>query len=329
MAMRRREFIALLGSAATAWPLAARAQPATRAMVGFLSGRSLSIDAGLVEGFKRGLKETGYIEGQNLGIEFRWADGQFDRLPGMVADLIGHGVSVIFAGGIDARIRAVKVAISATPAVYAVGGDPVEYGIVESMNRPGGTATAVTVLTSALWPKRLEILREILPSIGLIGLLLNPDNLTADSVEKEVRAAGHHLGVEIKVVNARNDAELDDAYPAFKQAGVSALLIMGDTLMNARRPWLISLAKRYNLPSMYERRDFPAEGGLMSYGASPVDQYLQAGIYVGRILNGAKPADLPAMQPTRFELVINLKTAKSLDITVPQTLQVGADEVIE
>jgi putative tryptophan/tyrosine transport system substrate-binding protein len=325
--MRRREFITLLGST-VAWPLAARAA-GHWAVVGFLSGRSLSTDARLVEAFRRGLRETGYIEGQNLEIEFRWADGQFDRLPGMVADLIKHEVSVIFAGGMDVQVRAVKAAISTTPAVYAVGGDPVKYGIVDSMNRPGGTATAVTTLTSTLWPKRLEILRELLPPVGLIGLLLNPNNLTADSVEKEVRAAGRLLGTEIKVVNARNDAELDDAYPAFKEAGVSALLIMGDSLMNARRPRPISLAKRYNLPSLYERRDFPAEGGLMSYGASVGDQYLQSGIYVGRILNGAKPADLPALQPTRFELVINLKTAKSLAITVPQTPQVAADEVIE
>jgi putative ABC transport system substrate-binding protein len=326
--VRRREFITLLGGFA-AWPLPARAQRVTRAVVGFLSGRSLSTDARLVEAFRRGLKETGHIEGQNLEIEFRWAEGQFDRLPGMVADLVNRRVSVVFAGGMDVEIRAVKAAISGTPAVYAIGGDPVEYGLVESMNRPGGSATAVTVLTSALWPKRLEILHELLPSIRVIGLILNPDNLTADGIEKEVRAAGHLFGIEIKVVKARNDAELDDAYPAFEQAGAGALLIMGDTLMNARRPRLISLANRYNLPSLYDRRDFPAEGGLMSYGANPADQYLQSGIYVGRILNGAKPADLPALQPTRFEFVINLKAAKALGITVPLTLQVAADEVLE
>jgi putative ABC transport system substrate-binding protein len=229
----------------------------------------------------------------------------------------------------DIKVRAVKFALSTTPAVYAVGGDPVEYGLVASMNRPGGTATAVTVLTSAIWPKRLEILREILPSVKVIGLLLNPNNLTAASIEKEVHAAGHQLEIEIKVVNARNDSELNDAYPDLKQAGAGALLVMGDTLMNVRRPQLISLADRYSLPSLYDRREFPAEGGLMSYGASPIDQYLQSGIYVGRILNGAKPSDLPALQPTQFELVINLKTAKALDMTVPQTLLVAADEVIE
>jgi putative ABC transport system substrate-binding protein len=326
--MRRREFIATIGAAAI-WPLIANAEKSGELIVGFLSGRSLSTDADLVEAFKRGLKETGYIEGQNLKIEFRWAEGQFDRLPAMAADLIGRGAAVIFAGGMDVQVRAVKSALSGTPAVYAVGGDPVEYGIVASLNRPGGTATAVTVLTSAIWPKRLEILREILPPLKVIGLLLNPNNLTATSIEKEVRVAGHRLGIEIKVVNARNDAELKDAYPAFKEAGAGALLVMGDTLMNARRPQLISLADQYSLPSLYDRREFPAEGGLMSYGASPIDQYLQSGIYVGRILNGAKPSDLPALQPTRFELVINLKKAKALGLTVPPALLALADEVIE
>jgi putative ABC transport system substrate-binding protein len=327
--MRRREFITLVGGATLARPLAARAQQKLIPSVGFLSGRSLSSDAHLVAAFRQGLSEIGYVEGQNLTIEFRWAEGQFDRLPGMVADLIGHQVSVIFAGGMDVQIRAVKDAISTTPAVYAVGGDPVEYGIVASMNRPGGNATAVTVLTAALWPKRLEILRELLPSVALIGILINPNNLTAETIANDVGTASHLLGVEIKVVNARSDAELNDAFAVLKQERVGALLVMGDTLMNAWRYQLISLANRYSIPSIYDRRDFPVDGGLMSYGASPVDQYLQSGRYVGRILSGAKPADLPALQPTRFDLVINLKTAKALGLTVPQSLLVAADEVIE
>jgi putative tryptophan/tyrosine transport system substrate-binding protein len=327
--MRRRDFIKVVAGSTVAWPFAARAQQKLSPLVGFLSGRSLSTDAHFVAAFRQGLSEIGYVEGQNLTIEFRWAEGQFDRLPGMVADLIGHQVSVIFAGGMDVQIRAVKDAISTTPAVYAVGGDPVEYGIVASMNRPGGNATAVTVLTAALWPKRLEILRELLPSIALIGILINPNNLTAETIANDVRTASRLLGVKIEVVNARNDSELDDAFAVLKQEEVGALLVMGDTLMNARRYQLISLANRYSLPSLYDRRDFPGDGGLMSYGASAVDQYLQSGRYVGRILNGEKPADLPALQPTRFELVINLKTAKALGLTVPQSLLVAADEVIE
>jgi putative tryptophan/tyrosine transport system substrate-binding protein len=195
--MRRREFIVTIGATAI-WPLIANAEKSGELIVGFLSGRSLSTDADLVEAFKRGLKETGYVEGQNLKIEFRWAEGRFDSLPAMAADLIGRGAAVIFAGGMDVQVRAVKSALSHTPAVYALGGDPVEYGIVASMNRPGGTTTAVTVLTSAIWPKRLEMLREILPPLKVIGLLLNPNNLTAASIEKEVRAAGHRLGISCR-----------------------------------------------------------------------------------------------------------------------------------
>jgi putative tryptophan/tyrosine transport system substrate-binding protein len=327
--MRRRDFIKFVACSAITWPLAAHAQQKLTPLVGFLSGRSPSTDADLVQAFRQGLNETGYVDGHNLTIEFRWAEGQFDRLPEMARDLISHHVSVIFAGGMDVRVRAIKEAISTTPAVYALGGDPVEYGVVASMNRPGGNATAVTVLTASLWPKRLEILRELVPSAAVIGLLVNPNNLTTKAIVADVRAAAHLFNVDIKVVNARVDSELDDAFAALKQAQASALLVMGDTLMNARRRELISFAGRYSIPALYDRREFPVEGGLMSYGASPTDQYFQSGRYVGRILNGDKPADLPALQPTKFELAINVKTAKSLGLPVPQSLLVAADEVIE
>ena len=327
--MRRRDLIKVVAWSAITWPLAAHAQQKLTPLVGFLSGRSPSTDADLVQAFRQGLNETGYVDGHNLTIEFRWAEGQFDRLPEMARDLISHHVSVIFAGGMDVRVRDIKEAISTTPAVYALGGDPVEYGVVASMNRPGGNATAVTVLTASLWPKRLEILRELVPSAAVIGLLVNPNNLTTKAIVTDVRAAAHLFNVDIKVVNARVDSELDDAFAALKQAQASALLVMGDTLMNARRREIISFAGRYSIPALYDRREFPVEGGLMSYGASPTDQYFQSGRYVGRILNGDKPADLPALQPTKFELGINVKTAKSLGLTVPQSLLVAADEVIE
>ena len=327
--MRRRDLIKVVACSAITWQLAAHAQQKLTPLVGFLSGRSPSTDADLVQAFRQGLNETGYVDGHNLTIEFRWAEGQFDRLPEMARDLISHHVSVIFAGGMDVRVRDIKEAISTTPAVYALGGDPVEYGVVASMNRPGGNATAVTVLTASLWPKRLEILRELVPSAAVIGLLVNPNNLTTKAIVTDVRAAAHLFNVDIKVVNARVDSELDDAFAALKQAQASALLVMGDTLMNARRREIISFAGRYSIPALYDRREFPVEGGLMSYGASPTDQYFQSGRYVGRILNGDKPADLPALQPTKFELGINVKTAKSLGLTVPQSLLVAADEVIE
>jgi ABC-type uncharacterized transport system substrate-binding protein len=247
----------------------------------------------------------------------------------MAADLISRHVSVIFAGGTDLGINAIKEVISASPAVYATGGDPVEYGVVASINRPGGNATAVTTLSATLGPKRLEILHELLPSATMIGLLVNPNNLTAKLVVNDVRAAGHQFNMDIKVVNARIDSEFDEAFIAVKRAGASALLVMNDSLTNARRREIISLADRYSIPSLYERRDFPVDGGLMSYGASIVDQYLQSGRYVGRILNGDRPGDLPALQPTKFEFVINLKTAKTLDLSVPPGVIALADEVIE
>jgi len=324
--MRRREFITLFGGAAVAWPLAARAQ---QPVVGFLSGRSLAYDSQLVAAFRQGLKEVGFVEGQNIAIEFRWAEGQFDQLTALAADLVGRQVSVIFAGGLDVRIRDVKAAIPTTPVVFATAGDPVELGLVASFNRPGGNTTAVTVISASLWPKRLNLLHELLASSIVVALLVNPDDPSAEPSTKDVYAAAKSLGLQVHVLRAstENDFEAAFAMPVFQQA--RALLVTNNALFNSRREKLVALAARHAVPTIYDRRDFPADGGLMSYGASIVDQYRQSGLYVGRILNGVRPADLPVVQPTKLELVINLKTAKALGLTFPQTLLVAADEVIE
>ena len=326
--MKRREFSTMLAGAA-AWPLAARAQQPAMPVVGFLSGRALTSDANFVAALRRGLGEAGYVEGQNVVIEFRWAEGQFNLLPALAADLVGRRVSVIFAGGMDVEIQSVNKAISTIPVVFATGGDPVELGLVASINRPGGNVTAVTVLTAVLWPKRLELLRELIPSVALVALLLNPANPNAQTIAKDVYGAAVALGLQIRVFNARNDREIDDAFAALKQERAGALLIMADALFILRRRRLIDLAERHAVPVIFDRRDFPADGGLMSYGASTVDQYRQSGRYVGRILKGEKPADLPVMQPTKFELVINLKTARALGLAIPDKLLALADEVIE
>ena len=330
--VKRRDFItALIGSVASlsAWPRAARAQQPTLPIVGFLSGRSLASDANLVAAFKQGLNENGYVEGRDVTIEYHWADGQFDRLPEQAADLVRRQVSVIFAGGMEVKISAVRDEISTIPVVFATGGDPVKLGLVASMNRPGGNATAVTVLTSELWSKRLELLRNILPSMGLVGLLVDPDNPTTDSITKEVHAAAQVFGFQTYIAKAREGREVDDAFAALARERAGGVLVTADPLFNSRRAQIISLGQKFGIPAIYERREFPAEGGLMSYGANIGDQYLQSGRYVGRILKGAQPADLPVLQPTKFELVINLKAAKAFVISVPPNMLALADEVIE
>jgi len=327
--MRRREFITLFGGAAATWPLATRAQQQTMPVVGFLSGRSLTTDANLVAAFRQGLAEVGYVDGRDVTIEFHWADGQTDQLPAMAGELAKRPVSVIFGGGLDVKIRAVKDEITTTPVVLATGGDPVRLGIVSSLNRPGGNATAVTVLTSEIWSKRLELLRTLLPSVTVVALLLDPNNPTAGYITKDVQRAATVLGVQVQVAKARNNSEMDAAFAALPEERAGAVLVTADPLFIGKRPQVIELAKRFKIPAVYDRRDFPAGGGLMSYGASIIDQYLQSGQYVGRILKGAQPADLPVMQPTKFEFVINLKTAMALGLTIPPNILALADEVIE
>jgi putative ABC transport system substrate-binding protein len=328
--MKRRDFISLFGgAAASAWPLATRAQQSKMPTIGFLSGRSLASDSHLVAAFHQGLKETGYVDGQNVTIESRWAEGQFDRLRPMAAELIGRPVAAIFAGGMDIEIRAVRAAITTTPMVIATGGDPVELGLVATLNRPGGNATAVTVITAALWSKRLELLRELVTSATLVAVLINPNDPNAASYTKDVQAAARTLGLEVRVVHAGAEREFDTAFATLVDARANALLVTLNSLFINRREKLVVLAARHGVPAIYDRREFPAGGGLMSYGASIIEQYRQSGVYIGKILRGAKPADLPVMQPTKFELVINRKTAKALGVDVPDRLLALADEVIE
>ena len=283
---RRREFITLLGGAVAAWPLAARAQQPAMPVIGFLSGRSLAYNSRLVAAFHQGLKEVGFVEGQNVAIEFRWAEGQFDRLAALAADLVGRQVSVIFAGGLDVRIRDVKAAISATPVVFATAGDPVELGLVASFSRPGGNATAVTVISASLWPKRLNLLHELLASSIVIALLVNPDDPSAEPSTKDVYAAAKSLGLQVHVLRASTENDFEAAFAMLVSQQASALLVTNNALFNSRREELVALAARHAVPTIYDRRDFPADGGLMSYGASIVEQYRQSGLYVGRILSG-------------------------------------------
>jgi putative tryptophan/tyrosine transport system substrate-binding protein len=327
--MKRREFMTLIGGAAAAWPLAAWAQQGEMPTIGFLSGRSLASDSHLVAAFRQGLKETGYVEGQNLTIEFRWAEGQFDRLRALAADLVSRQVAAIFAGGLDIDIRGVRAAITTTPIVFATGGDPVELGLVASVNRPGGNATAVTVIIAALWPKRLELLRELVVSATLVAVLVNPNDPNAASYTRDVQVAAGTLGLQVLVVHAATERDFDTAFATLVNAHANALLVTLNALFINRREKLVALSARYAVPAIYDRREFPAAGGLMSYGASIIEQYRQSGVYIGKILRGVKPADLPVMQPTKFELVINRKTAKALGMDVPDRLLALADEVIE
>jgi putative tryptophan/tyrosine transport system substrate-binding protein len=326
--MQRRDFLGVLGGVAT-WPLAARAQQPTMPVIGFLSGRSLASDAHLVAAFRQGLSESGYVEGRNVKIEFRWAEGQIDRLRVMAAELVNLPAVAIFAGAMDFGVRAVRAVITKTPTVIATGGDPVGLGLVESINRPDGNATAVTVIASALMPKRLELLRELVVSATVVALLINPNDANAASFTTDAQVAAATLGLQVRVVNAATEADFDSAFARLVNERTSAMLVTVNALFINHREKLAALAARHAMPAMYDRREFPAAGGLMSYGASIIEQYRQSGVYIGKILGGAKPADLPVLQPTKFELVVNLKAAKALGLTVPPSLLARADEVIE
>jgi ABC-type uncharacterized transport system substrate-binding protein len=322
--MRRREFIALLGGAATL-PLAAHAQQPVMPVVGFLASGSPNGLAFYVTTFRNGLKETDYIEGQNVAIEYRWAEGQTLRLQALATELINRQVAVI---AVDTRAALVlKAANTTIPVVFTSGGDPVKLGLVTSLNRPGGNVTGVSILSTAAVAKRLDLLRELIPTATQIGYLVNPDDFNIEI--EEVQAAGRGLGLQVLVLDARSERDFDQAFETLRQRRADALFVSGDPLFLFRRDHIVALAARYAIPAIYNLRQYTLAGGLMSYGASIEDAYRQAGVYVGRILKGAKPTDLPIMQSTRFELVINLKTAKVLGLKVPPTLQVAADEVIE
>jgi putative ABC transport system substrate-binding protein len=330
--MRRREFITLIGGTA-AWPLTAAAQQTTQQgtlpLLGFLSGRSLSSDAELVQAFRNGLKEAGYVEGHNVAIEFRWAEGQPAKLPGLAADLLARQVAVIFLGAADVGVRQLKATLSSIPVVFATGGDPVALGITSGLARPDGNITGMTVLSASLWPKRLALLRELIGEIDLVAVLIDPAVDTVAQGKNEIEAAAENIGQRITLVRAKSDSEFDAAFAEITSQRAKALLISdGPVFVNGRKK-LIALAAQHAVPTIYTRREYTADGGLMSYGASTPDQYRQCGRYVGRILSGAKPAELPFLQPTKFELILNVRTAKTLGVKVPQTLMVAADEVIE
>jgi putative tryptophan/tyrosine transport system substrate-binding protein len=327
--VRRREFIALLGGAAAAWPMAARAQQPTMPVVGFLSGRSLASDADLVAAFRRALGESGFVEGQNVAIEFRWADGRLDQLPALAAELIERKVAVLFAGASESLSSALRVAAASVPVVFATGTDPVAANLIASLNRPGGNLTGVTVITAALWPKRLELLRELISPTRVIALLVNPNNINTIPAIRELNDAARKIGQDVVVLDADAEREFEPAFASLTAKRASALVVADDALFAGRRARLIDLAARHAVPAIYGRREYPDAGGLISYGASTVDQYYRCGVYVGRILKGARPAELPFLQPTKFELVLNLKTAKALSLTVPPSLLARADEVIE
>jgi putative ABC transport system substrate-binding protein len=328
--MRRRELILLLGGAAAAWPLAARAQQKATPVIGFLNGTSPGPGAPRVAAFRQGLSETGYVEGQNLAIEFRWAEGHYDRLPALAADLAGRKVDLIATSGGDAvSALAAKNATSTIPIIFITADDPVAPGLVASLARPGGNVTGVTFIAIELMPKRFELLSELVPQAKVIALLVNPNNTNTERVMRDVLEAARVKGVQLPILKASTESEIDAAFATLVQLQAGALVVGNDPFFNSRRNQLVALASRRAVPAIAAFREFAASGGLISYGPSIIDTYHQLGTYAGKILKGAKPADLPVEQPTRFELVINLKTAKALGLTVPQALLARADEVIE
>jgi putative ABC transport system substrate-binding protein len=327
--MKRREFITLAGGAAIAWPLAARAQQTGMALIGFLSSRSPAESADVVTGFRKGLAEVGFVEGQNALIAFRWAEGRYEQLPALASELVGLRVAVLFAAGGPPSALAAKAATSSIPIVFPGASDPVRLGLVASLNRPGGNVTGISTFGTELAGKFVEILKEMLPRASVIAYLVNPSNPTGKIVSTEAQAAADLLGIRLHVFEASTLGEVEEAFAAMAKLGVEAVGIAGEPFFDSQRERIVALSARYRIVGCYPWREYVLAGGLMSYGANLPDSYRQAGVYIGRILNGEKPADLPVIQPTKLELVINLKTAKALGLEVPPMLLARADEVIE
>ena len=325
--MKRREFITLLGSLAAAWPFAAHSQHPSIPVVGFLNTRAPGQDAHLLAAFHAGLKEAGYVEGQNVAVEYRFAEGRNDRLPAMAADLVRRQVAVIAANG--PAVVAAKAATTEIPIVFSVGLDPVTSGLVASLNRPGGNLTGDTILFDELGPKRLELMRELVPAATLVAVLVNPAYPTAETQSKDMQAAARTLGLEIHILHASTERDFDTAFATLVQLRAGALVIGNDSFFNSRSEQLAALMIRHRMPTIFQTREFAIAGGLASYGGSIKDSYRQVGLYTGRVLKGEKPADLPVQQTTKVELIVNLKTAKALGIAIPISLLGRADEVIE
>jgi putative ABC transport system substrate-binding protein len=326
--VRRRELITLLGGVAATWPLAARAQQPTMPVVGFLNQGSAKPSGYLTAAFRKGLKEVGYVEGYNVAIEYRWAEGQYNQLPELAADLVRRKVSALAVAFLPAALAA-KAATSTIPICFVTGADPVDQGLVASLNRPGGNVTGAAFFSVLLGAKRLGLLHELVPAASTFAVLVNPTNPSAESLTRDLQAAGHTLGKQILVLSASTEREIDGQFATLDQQRASALIVAPDAFLDSQRDNIVQLVARRTIPAIYERREAAMAGGLMSYGADVADAFHQAGVYTGRILKGEKPADLPVMQPTKLEFVINLNTAKLLGLTIPPGVLAIADEVIE